>query len=83
MEKIAKSITNFEDIIEGVPNKSLEEIINEVAEEQGLTPEEVAQIVKDFQFGVKVAKGKGKSKANKAKDKAKKKQVKKSRKQNR
>lgn len=71
------------EILEGLPDKSLQEIISEVAEEQGLSFEEVQQIVDEFKFGVKVTKGKGKSKSNKAKDKAKKKLVKKSRKQNR
>lgn len=71
------------DIIEGLPNKSLEEIIKEVADEENLTPEEVAQIVKDFQLGVKVSKKATKPKKDKVKDKKKKKIAKKSRKQNR
>lgn len=71
------------EIIEGLPNKSLEEIIQEVAEEENLTAEEVAQIVKDFKFGVKVEKKATKPKKDKTKAKKKKKIANKSRKQNR
>lgn len=74
-----------EDVIEGMEEKSIEEVIREVAEEEGLTEEEVKEMVERFQrmsFGVK-KKQRNKPKRNHAKVKANKKQAKKSKRRNR
>lgn len=68
-------------VIKEVPEKSLEEIIREVAEEEGLSYEETKRL---FMKGMKDALGyTNKNKKDKKKAKAKRKQAKKSRKKNR
>lgn len=70
----------FESERNNLKEKSLEEIIREVAEEEGMTYEETLKL---FKQGMKQAHGFKKSTKDKAKSKAKRKQAKKSRKQNR
>lgn len=85
MENFKKAFTK-DDVIEGVEEKSIEEIIREVAEEEGMTVEEVAEAVErlsKINFGVKSKKRHTKPKVDKAKQKTKKKIAKKSRKKNR
>lgn len=75
-----------EDVIEGMEERSIEEIIQEVADEEGLSVEEVREMVKEFQnkkFQVAKKKRMTKKKRDKSKEKAKKKQAKKSSKKNR
>lgn len=73
-----------DDVIEGMEERSLEEIINEVAEEENLTPEEVAQMIEDFRnTKIQVAKKKRYTKPKKVKNKNKIKQAKQSKKRNR
>jgi 3-deoxy-D-manno-octulosonic-acid transferase len=84
-EQLEKAFTE-EDIIEGVPAKSIEEIIREVAEEEGMTEEEVAEAIEklsNLNFSLAKKQRHTKAKRNKAKEKAKKKQAKKSKKRNR
>jgi hypothetical protein len=95
LEKITKHIESLEniknlfteeDVIEGVPEKSVEEIIREVAVEEGMTEEEVAKAVEamaNMSFNVAKKKRHTKAKLDKAKSKVKKKQAKKSKKRNR
>jgi hypothetical protein len=81
-----KKLFSDEDVIDGLPEKSIEEIIREVAEEEGMTEEEVAEAIEElsnFQVGLEKKKRFTKAKVNKAKAKAKKKQAKKSKKRNR
>lgn len=87
-EKIKQQLEAFteEDIIDGVPEKSIEEIIREVAEEEGMTEEEVAEAVEklsNLNFSLAKKKRHTKTKVDKVKSKKKKKQAKKSRKKNR
>lgn len=73
-----------EDVIEGMgEEKSLDQIIKEVAEEEGLTEEEVIEMVKklgDFKFRVAPKATKKKKVKNKNKEKMAKKSKKKNRK---
>lgn len=81
-----QSIIDKEEVIEGVEEKPLEEIIREVAEEEGLSEEEVAQAVEklmNMNIGVKNKKRHTKAKRNNVKVKKAKKQAKKSKKRNR
>lgn len=74
-----------DDVIEGVPAKSIEDIINEVAEEENLSPEEVRKMVAKFQKELKLENKRKKSatKPKRVKNKNKIQQAKKSKKQNR
>lgn len=81
-----QSIIDKEEVIEGVEEKPLEEIIREVAEEEGLSEEEVAQAVEklmNMNIGVKNKKRHTKAKRDSVKVKKAKKQAKKSKKRNR
>lgn len=75
-----------QDIISDMPDKSIEEIIREVAEEEGMTEEEVAEAVEklaNLNFQVETKNRDTKVKRNKNKEKNKKKQAKKSKRRNR
>jgi hypothetical protein len=81
-----QEIFSTDDVITEVPEKSIEEIIREVAEEEGLTEEEVAEAVEklaNMNFQVAGKKRDTKQKRDKSKEKAKKKQAKKSKRRNR
>ena len=85
MASLTEGLTN-EDIIEGMEEKSIEEIIREVAEEEGMSEKEVEEAIhklSKFNFNVKEKKRLTKPKRDKAKEKAKKKIANKSRKRNR
>ena len=84
-EQLNKAFTD-EDVIKEVPEKSIEEIIREVAEEEGMTKEEVAQAIEklsNMNFSLEAKKRHTKAKRDKVKEKKKKKQAKKSKKRNR
>lgn len=83
-KELLKGLTE-EDVIDGMEEKSMEEIIREVAEEEGMSEEEVAEAIEKLsQFNVSLEKKKrNKPKRDKSKEKQKKKQVKQSRKRNR
>lgn len=72
-----------EDVIKGMDERSVEDIINEVAEEENLTPEEVRQMVLNYQKTKFQVEKKKRSKPKKVKNKNAIKQAKKSKKQNR
>ncbi|MCR4362025.1 hypothetical protein JDW21_19385 [Bacillus subtilis] len=85
-EKEIEEIIGNEELIEGVPNKSIEDIIREVAQEEGMTEDEVRETLQELgnlHASIKKSKNHTKAKRNKAKEKAKKKQAKKSKKRNR
>ena len=83
MARLTEGLTN-EDVIEGMEEKSLEEIIREVAEEEGMSEKEVEEAIhKLSKFNLKEKKRLTKPKRDKAKEKAKKKIANKSRKRNR
>lgn len=71
-----------EDVIEGMEERSLEDIIKEVAEEENLTEEEVRQMIEKFQK-TKFSVAKSATKPKKVKNKNAIKQAKKSKKKNR
>lgn len=84
-EQLEKAFTE-EDVIEGMPNKPIEEIIREVAEEEGLSIEEVEEAVEklaNLQISLEAKKRHTKAKRDRVKEKKKKKQAKKAKKRNR
>lgn len=66
-----------------VPEKSLEEIVREVSEEEKLSEEEILQIIDAFKSAEKIGNPHKKKKKNKDKIKAKRKISKKSKRRNR
>ena len=72
-------------VIEGMQERSLDEIIEEVANEENLTPEEVREMVMQFQKDIRIKnkRNKNATKPVRVKNKNKIKQAKKSKKQNR
>lgn len=66
-----------------VPEKSLEEIVREVAEEEKLSEEEIIQIIDAFKSAEKIGNPHKKKKKNKDKIKSKRKISKKSKRRNR
>lgn len=72
-----------EDAIEGMEERSLEDIINEVAEEENLSADEVRQMIEEFRKTEFKVEKKKRSKPKKVKNKNALKQAKKSKKQNR
>lgn len=85
LEKLIREMQETSDnVIDGVEDKSLEEIIREVALEEDMTEEEVAEIWNKFATTIMEASaGKSKAKVAKAKKKKKRKISKQSKKRNR
>lgn len=85
--KDINKLLSDEEVIDEVPNKSIDEIVYEVANEERMTPEEVNQALQEVFAKVKSIKtpsiSKTNPKRNKKKEKARKKMSKKSKKKNR
>ena len=81
MNEDYKMMKPFNDV-EEIPEKTLDEIVAEVAEEEGMTKEDVRKMYDAYLQELREHSG-TKKKKNKGKAKAKRKQAKKSRKKNR